>query len=856
MRHLELKKDITWIGAQDPELRVFDIIMETEYGTSYNAYLVKGTEKVALFETVKAKCYDSFKERLETLVDIKDIDYIIVDHTEPDHAGSVEMLLKINPNITIVGSTSALGFLREITNYPFECMKVNTGDKIDLGGKTLEFISAPFLHWPDSMYTYIPEDALLITCDSFGAHYAFDDILYSKIEDKSGYNDALKYYFDMIMGPFKQYVLQAIQKIKDLKIDMICPGHGPVLDENPLAIVETYKKWATESSIFNKKTVVIPYVSAYGYTKELAEQISEGLKSTGVDVIMHDMVYASKAVVLKEIRWADGIMFGTPTINGDALPPIWELVLEMSPIIHKNKLAAVFGSFGWSGEGVPNIEERLKMLRMKIFAPGYKIRFKPSIDQLEHAYLYGMNFGNTLLGKDPDTNFMNETHEKDVASKGDGKVKKWVCVVCGDVFEGEQPPDICPTCGASHEQFELYEEEEITYSSEEELSILIIGNGVGALSAAKEARLRNAKAKIEMITEENHITYNRPMLIDYVGGEYDQDHFIIEDAMWYEDQNIDVMYDTKVLSINKDKQVVETNKGNFYYNKLILAQGSCAFVPPITDINAKGVHVLKDIKDAHQIIALMKFVDKISIIGGGLLGLEAADVFNQMHKSVTVFEVGDRLVPRQLDEKSSDFVKKHIEKQGVKVINNARISHIVAGDSVEGIALENGDFHEADMILVSAGVRPNIQFVKDQLDCNRGIIVNEKMETSASNIYAVGDVAEYNQVVVGLYQTAIEQGKIAGANVVGDVKFYESNLTPAQFSNFNIEFFSIGEIYGEELLSVVVDHLDQGKYSCLYFKEDVLVGGILLGDMKNAVKIMNGMKRKALRSDFVREFFG
>lgn len=856
MKHLELKKDITWIGAQDPDLRVFDIIMETEYGTSYNAYLVKGQDKIALFETVKAKCYDSFKERLEQLVDIKDIDYIVVDHTEPDHAGSVEMLLKINPDIKIVGSTSALGFLKEITNYPFESIKVNTGDEIDLGGKTLKFISAPFLHWPDSIYTYIPEDQLLITCDSFGSHYAFDDILWSKIEDKKDYYSALKYYFTMIMGPFKQYVLQAISKIEKLEIDMICPGHGPVLDENPMEIVETYRKWATECCLFDEKTVIVPYVSAYGYTKELAENIGRGLKDAGVQVILHDMVYASKAEVLNQIRWADGVLFGTPTINGDALPPIWDLLMAMSPITHKNKLAGAFGSFGWSGEGVPNVEQRLKMLRMKIFAPGYKIRFKPNEEQIEHAYQYGLNFGNKILGKETDSQFINESHTKDQPSKGDGKIKKWVCVVCGDVFEGEKAPDICPTCGASHEQFEIYEEEEIAYQSEEELSIVIIGNGVGALSSAREARLRNKRASITMITDENHITYNRPMLIDYLSGDYDQDHFIIEDAMWYEDENIDVLYDTKVTEIDFNEKNVITEKGNFSYDRLILAQGSRAFIPPITDINAKGVHVLKDIKDAHQLTSVLEYVDKIAIIGGGLLGLEAADIFNELNKSVTVFEVANRLVPRQLDERSSGYLKDIILKKDVNIINSAKISHIVAGESVEGVALENGDFFDADLILVSAGIRSNIELVSNHINVNRGVLVDDHMMTNETHVYAVGDVAEYDGKVIGLYQTAIEQGKVAGANAVGDEKVYESNLTPAQFSNFGVEFFSVGDIEGDDLLSVVVDHLDQGEYSCLFFKEDILVGGILFGNMKHSVNIMNGIKRKALRADFVREFFG
>jgi len=858
MEKLILKQGVTWIGALDPNLRVFDIIMETEFGTSYNSYFVKGENKTVLFETVKIKFWDHYLEKLKSMTAIEDIDYLVVDHTEPDHVGSVEKLLELNPNITIVGSASAIGFLKEITNRSFESMKVNTGDTLDLGGKTLEFISAPFLHWPDSMYTYLREDKLLITCDSFGSHYSFDEILLSKIEDRSDYYKALKYYFTMIMGPFKTYVLQAIAKIENLEIDMICPGHGPVLDINPFEIVEICREWAKEETIFENKTVVIPYVSAYGYTKELAEKIAEGIKSVGtIDVLMHDMVEASNTEVMNHIRWADGILFGTPTINGDALPPIWDLVMGMSPITHKGKLTGVFGSYGWSGEGVPNIENRLKMIRTKQFAPGYKIRFKPSEEQLEHAFKYGLEFAHELVGEALDSAFINESHKTKTASAGDGTVKKWICVVCGDVFEGERPPEICPTCGASHEQFEEYIEETIDFESEEALNILIVGNGLAGLSAAREARIRNKKASIKMITKEDHITYNRPMLIDYISEDYDADHFIIEQSMWYEEENIDVLYDTTVLTVDKENKTVKTTQGDISYDKLILANGSQCFVPPITDVQSKGVYVLRDIKDAHTIMTAIKEVNDIVVIGGGLLGLEAADIFNKLGKKVTVFEAAKALVPMQLDETAGCHLKSVIENQGVKVITDACISHIVATDKVEGVALQNGDFHDAQLVLVSTGIRSNISLVKDILEINRGIVINEKMETSEKDIYAVGDVAEYDGKVAGLYQTAIEQGKVAGANVVGDEKVFSYTLAAAQFSSFEIEFFSVGEtIEKENMTSVIVDDLENGKYSRLFFEEDVLVGGMLFGDMGRSIKIMNGIKRNALRADFVREFFG
>ncbi len=199
MKTKELTKDLFWVGNLDPGLRIFDIIMYTEFGTSYNSYVLRGSEKTALFETSKAKCFDEYIEKVKEITPIEKIDYLIMDHTEPDHAGSIEKLLDLNPKIKIVGSAMAGNFLKEICNKDFLFVAVKDGDKISLGDKTLQFISAPNLHWPDTIYTYIEEEKALITCDSFGAHYSCEGITNDKVESREDYLKAPRYYCDMIM---------------------------------------------------------------------------------------------------------------------------------------------------------------------------------------------------------------------------------------------------------------------------------------------------------------------------------------------------------------------------------------------------------------------------------------------------------------------------------------------------------------------------------------------------------------------------------------------------------------------------------------------------------------------------------
>ncbi|EGT3617071.1 FprA family A-type flavoprotein [Clostridium perfringens] len=398
MKHLNIKDDLFWVGALDPNLRVFDIIMYTPYGTTYNSYVVKGSEKTAIFETVKAEFFDQYIARLKDLgVEPSEIDYIVVSHTEPDHAGSIDKILELAPNAKIVASPIAINYIKEIVNKDFESIPVKDGDSISLGNKTLKFMSVPFLHWPDTIYTYVEEDKTLITCDSFGSHYSCEEMFDDLIPNEEEYMEALKYYFDCIMGPFKPYVLKALDKIKDLDIEIICPGHGPILRSNPFKVVNLYKEWSTPAPANEIKKVSIFYVSAYGYTKQIAEKIIEGMKSTGnLEINLYNIIEHDMAELVGEVGSSDAILFGSPTIVNELLEPVRDLLSKLNPVVHGGKIAGAFGSYGWSGEAVPRIETRLKELRMKMPAEGLRIKFKPSGEESQEAFDFGVKIGNAL----------------------------------------------------------------------------------------------------------------------------------------------------------------------------------------------------------------------------------------------------------------------------------------------------------------------------------------------------------------------------------------------------------------------------------------------------------------------------
>ncbi|MEG0661687.1 MAG: FAD-dependent oxidoreductase, partial [Anaerovoracaceae bacterium] len=514
----------------------------------------------------------------------------------------------------------------------------------------------PNLHWPDAMYTYIEEDKTLVTCDSFGCHYSLPEVLISKLHDWQGYNSALKYYFDNIMGPFKSYVLKAIDKIKDLEIDMICPGHGPVLDENPWKIVNIYKEWSTEDNPNIKKTVVIPYVAAYGYTKILAEKISEGIQAAGdINVRMYDMVEADQSAVLGEMYWADGILFGTPTIIGEALKPIWDLTTSIFAGTHGGKIASAFGSYGWSGEGVPHIMQRLKQLRLKVYGEGLRVQFKPSEVQLEEAFEFGYGFGMSVLKGEvvePEEIFMGKRY--------------WKCLVCGEVIESPEAPESCPVCGVGPEQFVPVQVEEVTFQSQDPDKFLILGGGIAGLSAAEEIRKRNKLAAIEIISSEEVFCYNRPMISKGILSELDAINFFTRQLAWYEENNIRVTLGKTIEKIDLAAKEVVLNDGEKKgYDKLIYALGAECNKPPIKGSDRKDVFHIRKLEDANAIRQRIDKVKTVAVIGGGVLGLEAAWEFRRAGKEVTIIERAEGIMKNQLDEMGSKLLRKAAEKAGI-----------------------------------------------------------------------------------------------------------------------------------------------------------------------------------------------
>lgn len=396
-----LSERVQWIGAFDPGMRSFDVILKTPNGTTYNAYAVRGSDGVAVVDTVKAECAEQFFARLEAVADYSEITTIVLNHLEPDHTGALPELMRRAPQARLYISQSAQLMVKALLNrLDLDFTPVGTGDTVSLGDRTLRFLHTPYLHWPDTQCTYLDEECILFSGDVFGCHFCDERLFNDKVGD---FRFAFEYYYAHIMRPFREHVVNALALIAPLPINIVAPTHGPVLRDQPLRYVQRYRELSGQrlhsEMDADEKTLIIFYISAYGSTTQMAQAIRSGAEQVpGVRVSLYDLEGGDVGLFVDLVEEADGILLGSPTINGDAVKPAWDLLSSFSSINVRGKLAGAFGSFGWSGEAVRMLEDRLRGLKLRVPLEGVRVKLIPSLEELEACRRFGREAGEHLMG--------------------------------------------------------------------------------------------------------------------------------------------------------------------------------------------------------------------------------------------------------------------------------------------------------------------------------------------------------------------------------------------------------------------------------------------------------------------------
>lgn len=383
---------VTWVGKVDWELKEFHgKEYSTRKGSSYNSYLVRD-KKTVLIDTVWQPYDKEFVTRLKQEIDLNEIDYIIANHGEIDHSGALPELLREIPNTPVYCTAKGAQILKAHYHEDWNFVTVKTGDTLEIGDSKLIFVEAPMLHWPDSMFTYMTGDNILFSNDAFGQHYATETLYNDMVDGDELYAEAIKYYAN-ILTPFSSLVIKKIKEVLsfNLPVDLICTSHGVIWKENPAQIIEQYLKWAEQ---YQENQITIIYDTMWNATRKMAEAMADGIREADpeVTVKLYNAAITDKNDVITEVFKSKAILLGSPTVNNGYLHSIGGLLEMMKGLKFKNKKAVSFGSYGWSGEVVKQLEEELKKCGFQVVNEGHRSLWVPDESEMAECRKFGQEF--------------------------------------------------------------------------------------------------------------------------------------------------------------------------------------------------------------------------------------------------------------------------------------------------------------------------------------------------------------------------------------------------------------------------------------------------------------------------------
>lgn len=377
MKFQKIKEDVFYCGLNDENRAIFDELIPLEHGTSYNSYIIKGSEKIALVDTMYPPKTEEYLKNLDEN-GITKIDYIIENHGEQDHSGSIPALLEKFPEAIVVTNSKCAENIKEMLFIPENKIKIiNDGDKLSLGNKTLQFIFAPNVHWPDTMFTHDIEDDVLFTCDFLGAHYIFDDVFAKPSEELT--HSAKRYYAEIMM-PFRMLCKKYTNLVKELNPSIVCPSHGPIYN-NPSDILSLYEDWTKDEG---KNLVLLPYVSMYGSTKEMIDYIEAELNKKGIETLKYDIIRGDLGDLAMGLVDATSMVLGTSMVLAGPHPASVNIAYLAGLLRPKLKIASFVGSYGWAGKLFEPLAECVSKLKLDVIEP---IQVKGRITQDDYKKL-------------------------------------------------------------------------------------------------------------------------------------------------------------------------------------------------------------------------------------------------------------------------------------------------------------------------------------------------------------------------------------------------------------------------------------------------------------------------------------
>ena len=391
---IAINQKVYWVGINDRETDLFEAHWPLPKGVSYNAYLIND-EKVALVDTVKTYFQTDYLDKIREIIgNEKEIDYLIINHMEPDHSGAIKEIKEVYPDITIVGNKKTMNFLEGFYGIHENVKVVEDGDTLDLGDHQLKFYLTPMVHWPETMMTYDQKGGILFSGDAFGGFGTLDGGIFDDELEVDFFEDETLRYFSNIVAKYSRMVQRAIDKLSDLDINIVAATHGPIWRENPEKIINDYIKW---SSCKTEKGVVVVYGSMYGNTKKMAEEIARELAENGIEkIILHDVSRTHTSFIVRDIWRYEAMILGSCTYNTQLFPPMEELVNFLENIRVHDHTLGIFGSYSWSGGAVKRLKQFAEKVKCDLVEPVIETKFSPKDEDSKKCRQLGKNVADKL----------------------------------------------------------------------------------------------------------------------------------------------------------------------------------------------------------------------------------------------------------------------------------------------------------------------------------------------------------------------------------------------------------------------------------------------------------------------------
>lgn len=830
MNSRQLKSGLWQISVSEPKRRGFGQVSYADCGVMYNAYLMDMGEGFAAFGSLPERYASAWVTELQSLAE-KNLKWVVFFGTDNDRAAA-QALLEAFPEVTVIGGKNGLFQLQSYIEASFHGIEIRSGRTLDLGKKTLVFHVLQEKFAIPGIYVVDMQEGVLLTADAFGSVMAARESLVSEVTEKEAYFAGVDRYFRDIFGEKRpKSIAEAVALVREKDIGMICPAQGPVVDTEIDALLKRYQHSKQRKS--GKPTLAIVYTPG-GYVRDAAKVIEAGVRASGdVEVVSVDLEAVDRTAALDAIADADAYLFGTPDVRDDAAKGIWDIVTSLNAENCRGKPAAILCSATVIGKAVQNLRQRLEQLGCDLNLKDCVIQGVPDKQTLDNAYEYGFNTG-CYLQKIPNP------HKPTLVK----------CLVCGEIFEASL--GTCPVCGVGLDQCVPVEADEAGFQKDTNRTYLILGGGIAAVSAAEAIRLRDKTGSIVILSAENYLPINRPMLTKNLEQiDSDPSSIQIHDQAWYDERGIVLHLGVSAAALHPETKTVTASDGTVYsYDKLIYATGAECFVPPFPGHDKPGVLTIRHLWDSAE---LQKRIDggakNAVVIGGGVLGLEAASELMRSGLKVTVLEATPQIVGRQIDAQSAAILKSAMEKLGVACHEGVSIAGILGEEQATGVALADGREFPADFVIVSCGNRGNVGPAKTAgITVERAIVVNERMETSLPDIYACGDCAQFDGVNFQLWQEASGQGRVAGANAAGERLSYANQLLGLSLEGFGTTLYAMGDPGKKpEVRYQTVETRDgvTGRHETYWFFGGRLEGAVVIGAPEKTAQVSEAVTTHA-----------